>query len=55
MEETKAYLEAFQYFDRSNKGVISNKSLLKALRRAGLNPTEVGSKLFYEYFSVFMT
>ena len=28
-------------FDKNNNGVISNKNLIHALRRVGLNPTEV--------------
>ena len=28
-------------FDKNNSGVISNKDLIHALRRVGLNPTEV--------------
>ena len=40
-EERKAYFEAFQSFDWSNNGRISNGSLLYAMRRAGVNPTEV--------------
>jgi len=41
VEERKAYLEAFMAFDKNNSGVISNKDLIHALRRVGLNPTEV--------------
>ena len=41
VEERRAYLEAFMSFDKTNSGVISNKNLIHALRRVGLNPTEV--------------
>jgi Ca2+-binding EF-hand superfamily protein len=40
-EERKAYYEAFQAFDWNNNGKISYGSLIFAMRRAGLNPTEV--------------
>ena len=40
-EERKAYYEAFQAFDWNNNGKISYGSLILAMRRAGLNPTEV--------------
>ena len=40
-EERNAYLEAFMAFDKGNNGVISTKNLIHALRRVGLNPTEV--------------
>ena len=40
-EERKAYLEAFQDFDGNNTGKIPNRSLLFAMRRVGLNPTDV--------------
>ena len=39
--ERKAYYEAFQAFDWNNNGKISYGSLIFAMRRAGLNPTEV--------------
>merc|ERR1712126_496641 len=41
VEERQTYLEAFMAFDKNNNGVISNKDLIHALRRVGLNPTEV--------------
>ena len=41
VEERRLYLEAFMAFDKKNNGVISNKNLIHALRRVGLNPTEV--------------
>ena len=40
-EERKAYYEAFSAFDWNNNGKISHGSLIFAMRRAGLNPTEV--------------
>ena len=40
-EERKAYYEAFQAFDWNNNGKILYGSLILAMRRAGLNPTEV--------------
>ena len=40
-EERKAYYEAFSAFDWNNNGKISYKSLIFAMRRAGVNPTEV--------------
>ena len=40
-EERKAYYEAFSAFDWNNNGKISYKSLIFAMRRAGINPTEV--------------
>ena len=40
-EERKNYYEAFSAFDWNNNGKISYKSLLFAMRRAGVNPTEV--------------
>ena len=40
-EERKAYLEAFEAFDWNSNGTISYGSLLYAMRRVGLNPTEV--------------
>ena len=40
-EERKNYYEAFSAFDWNNNGKISYKSLLSAMRRAGVNPTEV--------------
>ena len=45
-------------FDKNNNGVISNKNLIHALRRVGLNPTEVREDFknknhqTYCYFSV---
>ena len=39
--DRKSYLEAFQSFDWNNNGKISYGSLLYAMRRAGVNPTEV--------------
>ena len=57
-------------FDKNNNGVISNKNLIHALRRVGLNPTEVREdfqnknhqtycyffcfKLFFEQFGDFL-
>ena len=40
-EERTAYYEAFTAFDWNNNGKISYGSLIFAMRRAGLNPTEV--------------
>ena len=40
-KDTKAYLEAFQDFDGNKTGKIPYRSLLFAMRRIGLNPTEV--------------
>ena len=40
-EDRKAYFEAFQPFDWNSNGKISYGSLLYAMRRAGVNPTEV--------------
>ena len=39
-------MEAFQSFDKSNRGLIPNKSLIHALRQAGLNPTEVKNVVY---------
>ena len=47
-EERKAYYEAFTAFDWNNNGKISYGSLISAMRRAGINPTEV--KPFTLYF-----
>ena len=40
-EDRKAYYEAFHSYDWNNNGKISYSSLIFAMRRAGLNPTEV--------------
>ena len=40
-EERKAYYDAFSAFDWTNSGKISHNSLIFAMRRAGINPTEV--------------
>ena len=39
--EIQAYREAFSNFDWNHNGKISYGSLLPAMRRAGVNPTEV--------------
>ena len=39
--ERRAYREAFCNFDWNGNGKISYGSLLPAMRRAGVNPTEV--------------
>ena len=39
--ERQAYREAFCNFDWNGNGKISYGSLLPAMRRAGVNPTEV--------------
>ena len=40
-EERQAYVEAFEAFDWSKNGKIACGSLLHAMRRVGLNPSEV--------------
>ena len=40
-EDRKAYCEAFQPFHWNSNGKISYGSLLYAMKRAGVNPTEV--------------
>ena len=49
-EEIQAYREAFSNFDWNHNGKISYGSLLPAMRRAGVNPTEVinSPKLIYD-------